>query len=108
MTDSKPLWQWDAQEIASATRAGKLSAVEATEAAIARMEEVNPALNAVVENLAAEARAEAAALEIPGITNSEGGSADYARTLVTLATSEDFVGGYAGTNRSISVSDWYK
>ena len=57
MTDSKPLWQWDAQEIASATRAGKLSAVEATEAAIARMEEVNPALNAVVETLADEARA---------------------------------------------------
>ena len=48
--------------------------------------------------------AEAAALEIPGITNSEGGSADYARTLVTLATSEGFVGGYAGTSRSISVS----
>ena len=63
MTDSKPLWQWDAQEIASATRAGKLSAVEATEAAIARMEEVNPALNAVVETLADEARAEAAALD---------------------------------------------
>ena len=66
MTDSKPLWQWDAQEIASATRAGKLSAIEATEAAIARMEEVNPALNAVVENLAAEARAEAAALDKSG------------------------------------------
>ena len=31
MTDSKPLWQWTAQEIASATRAGKLSASEATE-----------------------------------------------------------------------------
>ncbi len=48
--------------------------------------------------------AEAAALEIPGVTNSEGGSADYARTLVTLATSEGFVGGYAGTSRSVSVS----
>ena len=28
-----------------------------------------------------------AALEVPGITNSEGGSADYGRTMVTLATS---------------------
>ncbi|MEM8813327.1 MAG: amidase [Pseudomonadota bacterium] len=34
-----------------------------TEAAIARMEETNPALNAVVESLAQEARAEAAALD---------------------------------------------
>lgn len=63
MTDSKPLWQWNAQEITTAIRAGKISAVEATEAAIARMEEANPALNAVVESLADEARAEAAALD---------------------------------------------
>jgi PmbA protein len=48
--------------------------------------------------------AEAAALEVPGITNSEGGSADYSRTMVTLATSAGFLGGYAATSRSVSVS----
>jgi len=48
--------------------------------------------------------AEAAALEVPGITNSEGGSADYGRTMVTLATSEGFLGGYASTSRSVSVA----
>ncbi len=48
--------------------------------------------------------AEAAALGVAGITNSEGGGADYGRTIVTLATSEGFLGGYAGTSRSISVS----
>jgi PmbA protein len=48
--------------------------------------------------------AEQAALEVPGITNSEGGSADYGRTMVTLATSEGFLGGYAATSRSISVA----
>ncbi len=48
--------------------------------------------------------AEAAALEVRGITNSEGGSADYGRTMVTLATSEGFVGGYAATSRSVSVA----
>jgi len=48
--------------------------------------------------------AEAAALEVPGITNSEGGSADYGRTMVTLATSEGFLGGYAATSRSVSVA----
>ncbi len=48
--------------------------------------------------------AEQAALEVPGVTNSEGGSADYGRTMVTLATSEGFLGGYAATSRSISVA----
>ena len=48
--------------------------------------------------------AEQAALEVPGVTNSEGGSADYGRTMVTLATSEGFLGGYSGTSRSVAVS----
>ena len=48
--------------------------------------------------------AEQAALEVPGITNSEGGGADYGRTMVTLATSEGFVGSYGATSRSISVA----
>lgn len=59
----RPLWQWGAAEIAEATRDGRLTATEATEAALARMAEANPALNAVVESLADEARAEAAALD---------------------------------------------
>ena len=48
--------------------------------------------------------AEATALDTPGITNSEGGSADYGRTSVTLATSGGFIGGYAGTSHGVSVS----
>jgi PmbA protein len=48
--------------------------------------------------------AEASALEVPGVTNSEGGSADYGRTMVTLATSEGFLGGYTGTSRSVAAS----
>ena len=47
---------------------------------------------------------EQAALEVPGVTNSEGGSADYGRSMVTLATSEGFLGGYTGTSRSVAVS----
>jgi len=58
-----PLWQWTASEIAKATQDGSLTATEVTEAAIARMEEVNPDLNAVVESLADTARAEAKALD---------------------------------------------
>lgn len=60
---SRPLWQWTAGEIAAATRAGQITAREVTEAALARMDAVNPALNAVVERLADEALAEAAALD---------------------------------------------
>src|SRR3954447_23110105 len=48
-----------ASELAALIAAGDLSAVEAVEAQIARIEEVNPALNAVVVKRYAEARAEA-------------------------------------------------
>ena len=63
MMTSKPTWQWSASEIAEATRSGQLSAAEVCEAAIERMETANPALNAVVEELADQARAEASALD---------------------------------------------
>jgi PmbA protein len=48
--------------------------------------------------------AEATALEVPGVANSEGGSADYGRSMVTLATSDGFRGGYAATSRSVAAS----
>lgn len=63
MAQTRPIWQRSATEIATATKAGQLSATDAVEAALARMDEVNPDLNAVVEPLAEEARAEAAALD---------------------------------------------
>ncbi|MEO0381373.1 MAG: amidase [Pseudomonadota bacterium] len=63
MTEKVPLWQWSAVQITKATQSGSLSALEVTDAAIARMEEVNPDLNAVVESLADAARAEAKALD---------------------------------------------
>lgn len=63
MTNNRPLWQWNASEIAMATRDGSITATEIVEAAIAQMETVNPDLNAVVETLANEARADAAKLD---------------------------------------------
>ncbi len=48
--------------------------------------------------------AEGAAMAVPGVTNSEGGSADYGRSMVTLVTSEGFIGGYTTTSRSVSAS----
>ncbi|RAI57754.1 amidase [Roseicella frigidaeris] len=44
-------WRWDAVDIARAIRLGALSAREAAEAALARLDAVNPAINAVVDPL---------------------------------------------------------
>jgi amidase len=44
-------WRWDAADLARAIRLGTLSAREATEAAMARLAAVNPAINAVVDPL---------------------------------------------------------
>ena len=63
MTSSEPLWRRSAADIAEAARSGRITASEAAEAAISRMEAVNPDLNAVVESLADEARSEASALD---------------------------------------------
>lgn len=48
--------------------------------------------------------AEGAAMAVKGVTNSEGGGASFSRSAITLATSEGFQGGYAGTSHSIGVA----
>jgi len=62
-SDPRPLWQWSATEIATATHRGALSASEVVEAALDRLDAVNPDLNAVVEVCVDAARAEAKALD---------------------------------------------
>lgn len=47
---------------------------------------------------------EDAALAVPGITNSEGGGASFARSQIALATSEGFFGRYASTHHGIGVA----
>ncbi len=57
------------------------------------------------EQLIERARAaEAAALAVPGVTNSEGASADSGRGFVALATSAGFAAAYVGTQHSTAVS----
>ena len=53
------IWTWDAAATAAAIRARKVSSNEAVAAALARLDAVNPAINAVVETLADEALAAA-------------------------------------------------
>lgn len=49
------IWRWSATETARAIRSGAISAREATESVLSRIEQVNPAINAVVEVSAQEA-----------------------------------------------------
>lgn len=48
--------------------------------------------------------AEGAAMAVPGVVNSEGGSASAGRSVVALATSTGFAGGYATTGHSTSAT----
>ncbi|MEW5422920.1 amidase [Amorphus sp. 3PC139-8] len=57
------LWKWDAVDVAAGVRAGTVSAREVTEAVLARIEAVNPKLNAVVDVLTEEALAAADAAD---------------------------------------------
>ena len=69
----------------------RLDLVDATE----------PSLAALIER--AET-AEAAALAVPGVTNSEGGSAGFGHTRMWLATSAGFAGAFERTGHSVSAS----
>lgn len=59
----RPLWQWNAGEIAAATSAGLVSCREVATAVVERMRAVNPRLNAVTLDLGDSALAAAAELD---------------------------------------------
>ncbi len=56
---SAELWQWQACELARAIRTREISSREAVQSCLARLERVNPRINAVVDVLAEEALAAA-------------------------------------------------
>jgi amidase len=57
------LWEWSAADLADAVRSKRVSAVEVTKAHLARLDAVNPAINAVVQEFPNEALAEAKAVD---------------------------------------------
>lgn len=57
------LWRLGAADIAARTRAGEITAEAVVDSALARMDEVNPNLNAVVRSLSETARARARELD---------------------------------------------
>jgi amidase len=58
------LWRCDATDLARLIRTGRASAREAVDSVLARLHEVNPAINAVVRVLEEEARAAAEAADV--------------------------------------------
>ncbi|HXG28675.1 MAG TPA: amidase family protein [Nevskiales bacterium] len=60
---SNPLWRWSAIDLAAAIRRKQVSAREATQSVLARITEVNPRINALVEVMAEEALAAADAAD---------------------------------------------
>lgn len=64
-------------------------------------EPTEPAAEALIK---AATEAEAAALGVPGITNSEGGDASWGRSDVYLAASNGFAGGYSRTSCGVSTT----
>ena len=62
---------------------------------------VEPSADLLIERAAA---AEEAALSVAGITNSEGASASWSRSVAILATSHGFLGEYARSSHSVSVT----
>ncbi len=57
------IWRFDATELAALTQSGELSAEEVISDALERMYQVNPSLNAVVDDLGTEALERASALD---------------------------------------------
>ena len=60
---SDALWSWSAQRLAAAIRSGAVSAREAAQSSLQRVQAVNPALNAIVDLMADEALAAADAAD---------------------------------------------
>lgn len=56
---TRPLWTWDAADLAAAIRKREISAHDAVSSCVARMHEVNPRLNAVTVDLSEQAVANA-------------------------------------------------
>jgi aspartyl-tRNA(Asn)/glutamyl-tRNA(Gln) amidotransferase subunit A len=58
------LWRWPATAIAAAVRAGQVSATDVTESALARIDEIDPQLNAFLRRMEGAARAAAGRIDL--------------------------------------------
>ena len=96
------LWSWTASELGAVIARGKISSVEATESAIARMDAVNPKLNAVVDALPEQAMEAAKAADAQ--LKSGGPRGPLHGVPVTVKINVDY-GGRATTNGVVAFKD---
>src|ERR1700733_12773990 len=89
------LWRLPATELAALTRSKKVSAKEVATAALARLDAVNPAINAVVDHRPEDVLAQAAAIDAAIARNEAVGP--MAGVTVTVKVNIDQEG-YANTN----------
>ena len=99
---SDDLWSWSAGDLARAIAAGQITSVEATTSALARMDAVNPAINAVVDPLHDDAMAAAQAAD--ATLRKTGPLGPLHGVPVTVKINVDY-GGRATTNGVVAYKD---
>ena len=96
------IWRLTATDLAASVRARKISAREAAEAALARLDVVNPHLNAVIEHRPETVRARADAIDAAIARGEDPGP--LAGVPITVKVNLDQAG-YATTNGLVSLKD---
>lgn len=96
------LWKWGAVELAQAIRTRKVSSREATLAALARLDAVNPRINAVVESRREEALAQADAADKAVARGEEIGALHGVPVTIKVNIDQK---GYATTNGVVAFKD---
>jgi amidase len=99
-----PIWQWSAVETASAIKAGGVTSEEVTAAHLARMKQMNPALNAVVVDLGDSALKAAKAADAALAANRTGEIGALHGVPVTIKINID-VEGQANSNGVVAFKD---
>lgn len=95
-------WRLDASELAALTRSGDLSAQDCTQNAIDRMHQINPDLNAVVEDLSVEALDRARALDQARMTGEPIGPLHGVPVTIKVNVDQK---GHATTNGVVALKD---
>lgn len=96
------LWRLSATETAQRTRAGEITAEAAVAASIGRMNAVNPALNAVVEDLSQEALERARALDKARAAGAEPGPLHGVPVTIKINVDQK---GHATSNGVVALKD---
>lgn len=101
MTTSE-IWRLNATDLTALTRAGDLSAEDAVQDAINRMHQANPDLNAVVEDLSAEALERARSLDQARATGATPGPLHGVPVTIKVNVDQK---GHATTNGVVALKD---